>query len=64
MRDIYNINRFDYGEVLNNIDKLKDEIEAERAKSGDDYSAEKEFNLIYKQFVEGLKLNTGIRIFY
>ncbi len=64
MRDIYNIDEFDYSEVLNRIDKLKDDIAEERAKNDDEYSAEKEFNLVYKQFMEGLKLNTGIRIFY
>lgn len=64
MRDIYNIDEFDYSEVLNKIDKLKDDIEEERAKNDDEYSAEKEFNLVYKQFMEGLKLNTGIKIFY
>lgn len=64
MRDIYNIDEFDYSEVLNKIDKLKDDIEEERSKNDDEYSAEKEFNLVYKQFMEGLKLNTGIRIFY
>ena len=64
MADIYNINGFDHNEILNKIDKLKDEIEEERAKNNDEYSAEKEFNLVYKQFMEGLKLNTGIKIFY
>lgn len=54
---------FDCHETLNNIDKLKDEIEVERQKSDEDYNPQKEFELLYKQFIQGLKLNTGIKLF-
>lgn len=63
MQDIYMLKEFDHSEILNNIDKLKDEINEERDKDDSEYDAEKEFKLIYKQFMEGLKLNTGIRLF-
>jgi len=57
------LKEFDHSEILNNIDKLKDEINEERGKDDSEYDAEKEFKLMYRQFMEGLKLNTGIRLF-
>jgi hypothetical protein len=65
MIDIYSKNtEFEPNEILDQMAKIDEEIEAERGKDDNEYDREKEFKLLYKQFVTGLKLNTGnIRIF-
>ena len=63
MDSIYNRNgMFDYGEVLNEMSRIDEELEAERAKDDSEYSREKEFQLLYRQLMVGLKLNTGTKI--
>lgn len=65
MQDIYscnNINEFSHDVV---IDKLKDiagEIEEEEEKPEEERDRQREFKLIYRQFIEGLKLSTGYRL--
>ena len=65
MIDIYSRNtEFDPNEILDQMAQIDEEIEAERGKDDNEYDREKEFKLLYKQFVTGLKLNTGnVRIF-
>jgi hypothetical protein len=64
MLDIYNTNTgFNPNDVLSEMAQIDQEIEDERSKDDSEYDREKEFKLLYKQFVTGLKLNTGVRIF-
>lgn len=64
MLDIYNTNSgFNPNDVLNEIAQIDEEIENERMKDESEYDRNKEFKLLYKQFVTGLKLNTGVRLF-
>lgn len=64
MADIYNTNiGYNPSDILNEMSKIDEEIENERTKEDGEYDREKEFKLLYKQFVTGLKLNTGIRLF-
>ena len=61
MIDIYRYNSDDYGHAAV-IERLKDiagELELEQEKPEDERDANREFKLIYKQFIEGLKLSTG-----
>ena len=64
LSDIYNTNAgFNPNDVLNEMAQIDEEIESERSKDDSEYDREKEFKLLYKQFVTGLKLNTGLRLF-
>lgn len=64
LSDIYNTNAgFNPNDVLNEMAQIDEEIENERSKDDSEYDREKEFKLLYKQFVTGLKLNTGLRLF-
>jgi len=61
MDNIYRYNSYDYGHAAV-IEKLKDiagELEIEQEKPDDERDGDREFKLIYKQFIEGLKLSTG-----
>lgn len=62
MRDIYN-RLTDSSYVLDEMSEIQDEIEKEQSKSDEEYDREKVFKLLYRQFVTGLKINTGIKIF-
>lgn len=62
MRDIYN-RLTDSSYVLDEMSKIQDEIEKEESKSDEEYDSEKVFKLLYRQFLTGLKINTGIKIF-
>lgn len=53
----------DQGEVMENLDNLRYEIEEEQSKPDNERDRKKEFKLIYKQFCEGLKLSTGSKLF-
>ena len=64
MSAIYRCNGIDEFDRSVIIDKLKDiagELELEQEKPEEERSREKEFKLIYRQFIEGLKLSTGYR---
>lgn len=64
MDDIYyKSGGFNYSEVMEELSRIDDEIAEEREKDDSEYNKEKEFKLLYKQFLTGLKLNTGIRLF-
>lgn len=61
MDNIYRYNSDDYGHAAV-IERLKDiagELELEQEKPENERDSRKEFKLIYKQFIEGLKLSTG-----
>jgi hypothetical protein len=61
MDNIYRYNSYDYGRA-SVIERLKDiagELELEQEKPDDERDDNREFKLIYKQFIEGLKLSTG-----
>ena len=62
--NIYRYNSADYGHAAV-IERLKDiagELELEQEKPDDERDSDREFKLIYKQFIEGLKLSTGSRL--
>lgn len=63
MANIYNTNGFNYIDVMNEISQVAEEIDEERKKNDNEYDREKDFKLLYKQFMLGLKLNTGVRLF-
>lgn len=57
----YNSDDYDYGHAAV-IERLKDiagELELEQEKPENERDRRKEFKLIYRQFIEGLKLSTG-----
>lgn len=65
MAAIYRCNGSDDFDRSVVIDKLKDiagELEIEEEKPDEERDAKREFKLIYKQFIEGLKLSTGYNI--
>lgn len=55
----YNPDIFDRSSILHRINEIKEELAEEMEKPDEERSSEKEFKLIYKQFMEGLKLSTG-----
>lgn len=62
MSDIYRYNNSDdYGHalVIERLKSIASELELEQQKPENERDREKEFKLIYKQFIEGLKLSTG-----
>ena len=64
MTDIYYTNNgFNPNDVLTEMAQIDEEIENERAKDDSEYDREKEFKLLYKQFMTGLKLNIGTKLF-
>lgn len=59
MYDIYRYNNdFDRSHVMNNVNEIAEELETEREKPDNERNEQRELKLIYKQFVEGLKLST------
>lgn len=55
---------FNIGNVIDNIDKINSEID--ELYDGEDKAVDKkkEFNLVYRQFIEGLKLSTGVKLYF
>lgn len=45
-------------DIIEKINEISEQIEAEQAKSNSEYNSEKERQLIYAQFIQGLKLST------
>lgn len=45
-------------DVINKINEIAEKIEIERSKNDIEYDAEKEKELVYAQFIQGLKLST------
>ena len=62
MSTIYRYNNsddFDRSVVIDKLQHIAGELELEQEKPDEERSREAEFKLIYKQFIEGLKLSTG-----
>ena len=60
MSDIYRYkNEFDKSSVFEKISQLDSKLREEQNKPADEINNEMVFNLIYAQFIEGLKLSTG-----
>lgn len=60
MSDIYRYkNEFDKSSVFEKISQLDSKLREEQGKPADEINDERVFNLIYAQFLEGLKLSTG-----
>ena len=63
MPHIYNINEDDRMTALNKLDELSDKLFEEEQKPVTEQDSNKKFDLLYQQFMQGLKLNTGIKLF-
>jgi hypothetical protein len=61
MHDIYRYNSDDFSqsEVIEKLKDIAGELELEQEKPDEERDKQREFKLIYKQFLEGLKLSTG-----
>lgn len=60
MEDIYNYrDDFDVSNVIDRVNCIANELSEERAKTPEERDMEKERQLLYAQFVQGLKLSTG-----
>ena len=61
MEDIYKYSE-DYSAdvVINDINVIAEELENERNKPDDERSIDREKELIYAQFIRGLRLSTGM----
>ncbi len=53
-----NFSDFDKNVILNKISDIASQLEEERSKDDDERDVEKEKNLIYQQWIQGLKLST------
>jgi hypothetical protein len=61
MEDIYKYNDdFSADVVINDINVIAEELDKERRKPYDERSADRERELIYAQFIRGLRLSTGM----
>lgn len=58
---IYNIEGFGTGEILDKLDDIDGQLE--ELEESEEYTKEKEFDLMYQKFIQGLKLSTGFRHF-
>jgi len=65
MNDIYSYigEEFNPSNVIEKISDISDELEEEQSKDEKDRDRKKEFDLIYRQFIQGLKLSTGFNRF-
>lgn len=61
MEDIYKYSE-DYSAdvVINDINVIAEELEKERRKPDDERNIDRERELIYAQFIRGLRLSTGM----
>lgn len=61
MYNIYSYNSDEYSQaaVIEKLKEIAGELELEQEKPDDEHDRNREFKLIYKQFIEGLKLSTG-----
>ena len=60
MSNIYCYNSdFEREQVMDKIIEINAQLEEEEAKPNNERDSDKEFKLIYQQFVQGLKLSTG-----
>lgn len=60
MQNIYKYigDEFDNAVVMDNIAQISNELDEEQSKPNEERDKDKEFKLIYRQFMEGLKLST------
>lgn len=60
MQNIYKYigDEFDNARVMDNIAQISNELDEEQSKPNEERDKDKEFKLIYRQFMEGLKLST------
>lgn len=60
MQNIYKYigDEFDNAVVMDNIAQISNELDEEQSKPNEERDKDKEFKLIYRQFIEGLKLST------
>ena len=60
MQDIYNYSKeFEVNNVIDRINCLSEEIAKEQSKPFEERDLDKERELRYAQFIQGLKLSTG-----
>ena len=60
MSNIYSYNSdFEREQVMDKIIEINALLEEEEAKPNNERDSDKEFKLIYQQFIQGLKLSTG-----
>lgn len=60
MEDIYKYrDDFEVNNVIDRVNCIANELAEERAKAPDERDLEKERQLLYAQFIQGLKLSTG-----
>ena len=60
MNDIYRCNEdFSRSAVIAKLKDIAGELEEENEKPVEERDKSREFKLIYRQFIEGLKLSTG-----
>ena len=59
---MYN-NEYDKNQIMNEVVLLQEELKEIQNKNEEERDKEKELQLIYKQFVKGLKLSTGNKLF-
>lgn len=61
MGTIYEYNdEYNADTVINDINVIASELEKERRKPDDERSVDRERELIYAQFIRGLRLSTGM----
>lgn len=53
-----NNNEFDRDVIMERMYEISSKLKEESEKSDEEYDAEREKQLIYAQFIQGLKLNT------
>lgn len=60
MDDIYNRDEFSADAIINDINVIAEELENERNKPDEERNKDREMELIYAQFLRGLRLSTGM----
>lgn len=60
--DIYGIDN-ERIEAIKKIEKISKEIDSEYSKNLEKVDKNKIFNLMYQQFIQGLKINTGAKYY-
>lgn len=60
--DIYDIDN-ERIEAIKKIEKISKEIDSEYSKNLEKVDKNKIFNLMYQQFIQGLKINTGAKYY-
>ena len=59
---MYN-NEYNKQFIMNEVTVLQQQLNEELSKSDNERDYKKEFDLLYKQFIKGLKLSTGNNFF-